>query len=131
MNKIAIFNENYVYLEVIISNMEYLNIANLYINKYTLKSMDKEDENVISFIASILLDRLNSFKEWYFYLYKITVESEFRYISFVYHLITNEQKYYEVIYNIYLKDKSIIEKHREILTPKVIKNLLEGNKIIS
>ena len=43
----------------------------------------------------------------------------------------NEQKYYDVIYNIYVKDKSIIEKYREIITPKVIKNLLDNNKIIS
>jgi hypothetical protein len=131
MNKITIFNENFIYLEMIISNMEYLNITNLYINKYTLKSMDKEDENVVSFIASILLDRLNLFKDWYFYFYKITVESEFRYISFVYNTIMNQQEYYDIIYKIYLKDKSIIEKYREILTPKVVRNLLENNKIIS
>jgi hypothetical protein len=93
--------------------------------------MDKENENIVSFISSLLFDRLNVFKKWHFYLYKIAVESDFRYLFLIYHTITHEQKYYEVIYNIYVKDKSIIEKHREILTPRVIINLLENNKIIS
>jgi hypothetical protein len=127
MNKITIFNENYVYLEMIYS----INIINIYLNKYTLKPMDKEDEKLIQTIANLLLNRVILSEDYYFYLYKMVVESEFRYMGFVYHKIMNEQKYYDVIYNIYVKDKSIIEKYREIITPKVIKNLLDNNKIIS
>jgi hypothetical protein len=127
MNKITIFNENYVYLEMV----RYNQLRHIYINKHNLKPSNEEDEKLVETISKILFNRLNLSEEYFYYFYKIIIESQFRYISFVYHLITNEQKYYEVIYNIYLKDKSIIEKYREILTPRVIINLLENNKIIS
>ena len=76
MNKITIFNENYVYLEMIYS----INIINIYLNKYTLKPMDKEDEKLIQTIANLLLNRVILSEDYYFYLYKMVVESEFRYM---------------------------------------------------